>query len=502
MLIVQVWRMLSLMLFPIKIKARLSFYIRHFFLLILIPAFFTLFSINIQVEANEDVESTSEGKSNYEKLKTFSEVLSLIESSYVEKVSSKKLIEGAIHGLVKSLDPHTSYMPSEVFEEMKVQTSGRFGGLGIEVSMRDDVLTVISPIEGTPAFKAGVQAKDRIIKIEDELTLDMTLQEAVSRLRGEIGSSVNITILREELKAPLVVKIVRDTIKVQSVKKKVYNNEIGYIKIRSFAKTTSVDLDKALADLRDKNITKLILDVRNNPGGLLNQAVEVSDRFLGNENLIVYTKGRTEDQNMRFTTHDKVEHVSYPMIILVNGGSASASEIVAGALQDLDRAVILGTPTFGKGSVQTIIPLNDGSALRLTTARYYTPSGQVIQENGITPDIMIENQIQTAISEEKDLGATKPTEKEKIRRFLRERDLKKHLKGKTSIEGSEHAKQKNSTSDEEEKVLSELEEDLARDAQLRHAVSLLSSWDIMVGSLKQDERTDEPTHLSFDNLNR
>ena len=330
----------------------------------------------------------------------------------------------------------------------------------------------------------------------------MTLQDAVSRLRGEIGSPVTITIIRDELKVPLVVKIVRDTIKIQSVKKKIYKNEIGYIKIRSFAKTTSSDLDKALAYLRNKNITKLILDVRNNPGGLLNQAVEVSDRFLGNENLIVYTKGRTEEQNMRFTTNDKVEHVSYPMIILVNGGSASASEIVAGALQDLGRAVILGTPTFGKGSVQTIIPLSNGSALRLTTARYYTPSGQVIQENGIIPDIMIENQIRPAINEKNDEEVTKPTEKEKIRRFLRERDLKKHLKGKTSIEGSEHDNQKNSTSDEEEKILSELEEDLARDAQLRHAVSLLSSWDVMLGTIKQDKQMDNSTHLSFDNFNR
>jgi len=363
-------------------------------------------------------------------------------------------------------------------------------------------LTVISPIDGTPAFEAGIQAKDKIVKIEDDSTLDMSLNDAVLRLRGEVGSPVNITILRDQLKAPLLVKIVRDIIKVQSVKKKVYHSDIGYIKIRSFSKNTSSDLDKALSYLRNKNITKLILDVRNNPGGLLNQAVEVSDRFLGNENLIVYTKGRMEEQNTRFTTRDKIKHVDYPMIILVNGGSASASEIVAGALQDLGRAVILGTPTFGKGSVQTIMPLSDGSALRLTTARYYTPSGKIIQENGIIPDIVIENQPLPTITEKINKDTKNPTEKEKIRRFLRERDLKKHLKGKTSIEGSEHDNQKNSTSDEEEKILSELEEDLARDAQLRHAVSLLSSWDVMVGTLKQDKQMDNPTHLSFDNFNR
>ena len=468
----------------------------------IVTTLFLVLSIGIQVEADEEVGSSSERKSNYESLKIFSEVLSLIESSYVEKVSSEKLIEGAIHGLAKTLDPHTSYMPPDIYQEMKVQTSGKFGGLGIEVSMRNGILTVISPIEGTPAFNAGVQSKDKIVKIEDDSTLDMSLNDAVSRLRGEIGSAVNITILREELKAPLLVNIVRDVIKVQSVKKKVYHNDIGYIKIRGFSNNTSSDLDKALSYLRNKNITKLILDVRNNPGGLLNQAVEVSDRFLGNENLIVYTKGRTEEQNTRFTTHDKIKHVDYPMIILVNGGSASASEIVAGALQDLGRAVILGTPTFGKGSVQTIIPLSDGSALRLTTARYYTPSGKIIQENGITPDIVIENQPLPTISKKNDEEAKKPTDKERIRRFLRERDLKKHLKGKTSIEGSENDNQKKSTPNAGDKSLLELKEDLDKDAQLRHAVSLLSGWDIIAETIKPDKQMGKSSHLSFDNFNR
>jgi carboxyl-terminal processing protease len=300
----------------------------------------------------------------------------------------------------------------------------------------------------------------------------------------------------------LLVKIVRDIIKVQSIKKKVYHSDIGYIKIRSFSKNTSSDLDKALSYLRNKNITKLILDVRNNPGGLLNQAVEVSDRFLGNENLIVYTKGRTEDQNSRFTTHDKIKHVDYPMIILVNGGSASASEIVAGALQDLGRAVILGTPTFGKGSVQTIIPLSDGSALRLTTARYYTPSGKIIQEKGITPDIVIENQPPPTISKKNDENAKNPTDKQRIRRFLRERDLKKHLKGKTSIEGSEKDNQKKSTPNGDGKSMSKLEKDLDKDAQLRHAVSLLSGWDIIAETIKPNKQMNKSSHLRFDNFNR
>ena len=490
------------MLFFKKNKVRLSFSFKFIFLLIFVPTLFLVLSSDVQVEADDKYGSSSESNSNYETLKIFSEVLSLIESTYVEKVSSEKLIEGAIHGLVKTLDPHSSYMPPDVFQEMKVQTSGKFGGLGIEVSMRDGILTVISPIEGTPAFEAGIQAKDKIIKIEDDSTLDMSLNDAVSRLRGEVGSPVNITILRKDLKAPLLVKIVRDIVKVQSVKKNVYHSDIGYIKIRTFSKNTSSDLDKALSYLQNKNITKLILDVRNNPGGLLNQAVEVSDRFLGNENLIVYTKGRTEDQNSRFTTHDKIKHVDYPMIILVNGGSASASEIVAGALQDLGRAVILGTPTFGKGSVQTIIPLSDGSALRLTTARYYTPSGQIIQENGITPDIVIENQPLPTISKKNDANAKKPTEKERIRRFLRERDLKQHLKGKTSIEGSEKDNQKKSTPNGDGKSLTELEEDLDQDAQLRHAVSLLSGWDIIAETIKPYKQMDKSSHLSFDNFNR
>jgi carboxyl-terminal processing protease len=446
----------------------------------------------------KDNDSSKSINNKYENLKIFSEVLSLIESSYVEKIDNKDLIEGAIHGLVKTLDPHSSYMPLDAYKDMQVQTSGKFGGLGIEVSIKSGILTVISPIEGTPAFEAGVQPLDKIIKIEDESTLDMTLNDAVSRLRGEIGTAVNITIFREGLKAPLLVKIVRDVVKVQSVKKKIYNNSIGYVKIRSFTKTTSSDLDKALSFLRKKNITKLILDVRNNPGGLLNQAVEVSDRFLKNESLIVYTKGKTEEQNMRFTSHDKVSHIQYPMIILVNGGSASASEIVAGALQDLGRAIILGTNTFGKGSVQTIIPLSDGSALRLTTARYFTPGGKVIQENGITPDIIIENKLITKNVEEDVTSKSKTaTNKDKIRRFLRERDLKKHLKGKNSV-GEE---EKNNI-DSEKINKNKINSDLDKDSQLRHAISLLSGWDIMVHGLSKKNKLINSTNLTLEKFNR
>jgi len=422
---------------------------------------------------------------SYEKLKTFSEILSLLEANYVEKVDANDLVDGAIRGMLKTLDPHTSYLPPEAFTQMKVETSGRFGGLGIEITIRKGILTVVAPIEDTPAFKAGVKAGDRIIKIEDESTLDMTLSDAVERLRGKIDTEVNITIFREGMEEPLEVTLVRANIQVKSVKSKIYDGSIGYVKIRSFTKTTSRDLDKVLDEFREKNVKKLVLDLRNNPGGLLNQAVEVSDRFLKPENLIVYTQGRTEEQNMRFTTHDRVQRVTYPMIILVNSGSASASEIVAGALQDSNRAIILGTQTFGKGSVQTIIPLSDGSALRLTTARYYTPSGRVIQENGIVPDIVVEAPVVSAKMRngnegKSDEGVNK--EKAKMRKFLREKDLKKHLKGKKSF-GEEESKPKDEKKTEEElkkeELIASLKEDLEKDIQLKEAIALLKGWSVM-----------------------
>ena len=421
---------------------------------------------------------------SYEKLKTFSEILSLLEANYVEKVDTNDLIDGAIRGMLKTLDPHTSYLPPEAFKQMKVETSGRFGGLGIEITVRKGILTVVTPIEDTPAFKAGVKAGDRIIKIEDESTLDMTLSDAVERLRGKIDTEVTITIFREGMEEPLKVTLVRANIKVKSVKSKIYEGSIGYVRIRSFSKTTSRDLDKVLDEFRAKQVKKLVLDLRNNPGGLLNQAVEVSDRFLNPENLIVYTQGRTEEQNMRFTTHDRVQRVSYPMIILVNGGSASASEIVAGALQDSSRAIILGTQTFGKGSVQTIIPLSDGSALRLTTARYYTPSGRVIQENGIIPDIIVEVPVASSKTKEENAKDEDEVNKEKVkmRRFLREKDLKKHLKGKKSF-GEEEAKPEAQKKSEEEikkeEILASRREDLEKDIQLKEAVALLKGWSIM-----------------------
>jgi len=421
---------------------------------------------------------------SYEKLKTFSEILSLLESNYVEKVDADELIDGAIRGMLKTLDPHTSYLPPEAFTQMKVETSGRFGGLGIEITIKKGILTVVTPIEDTPAYNAGVKSGDRIIKIEDESTLDMTLSDAVERLRGKINTKITITIFREGLEEPLKVTLTRANIQVKSVKSKIYEGSIGYVRIRSFTKTTSRDLDKVLDEFQRKQVKKLVLDLRNNPGGLLNQAVEVSDRFLKPENLIVYTQGRTEEQNMRFTTHDRVQRVTYPMIILVNGGSASASEIVAGALQDSTRAIILGTQTFGKGSVQTIIPLSDGSALRLTTARYYTPSGRVIQENGIIPDIIVEVPVVAKKSkEEDDKDAAKDSEeKVKMRKFLREKDLRQHLKGKKSFGEEDSIPEDEKKSEEElkkDELMASLKEDLVKDIQLKEAIDLLKGWSVM-----------------------
>ena len=326
----------------------------------------------------------------YEKLKVFTEILSLVQSSYVDEVKSKELIYGAVKGMLETLDPHSAFMPPETFREMQVETQGSFGGLGIEITVKDRTLTVVSPIEGTPADHAGIQPGDRIIKIEGQPTKDLTLMDAVRKLRGPKGSKVTITILREGSLEPLDVTLVREVIEVKSVRSKDLGDGIYYVRLSSFQERTSKDLERALEQAQKAGSTALILDLRNDPGGLLNQAVAVSDMFLDKGQLIVYTQGRVKNQDLRFTAEHSNGFPRWPMVVLVNGGSASASEIVAGALQDWKRAVILGTKTFGKGSVQTVIPLSDGSGLRLTTAKYFTPRGRSIHGTGIMPDIIVE----------------------------------------------------------------------------------------------------------------
>ena len=327
---------------------------------------------------------------SFEDLKVFTEVLSYVEANYVEEVDADKLMQGAIRGMLRTLDPHSSFMPRDVYREMRVETEGEFGGLGIEITIRDDVLTVVSPIEGTPAFRAGILAGDKIVTVEGESTKDMSLIDAVKRLRGRVNTSVTIGVVREGFTEPKDFTLTRAIIHIKSVRSKLLPDGIGYIKLRSFHKNTAEELDEALLDFDERHISALVLDLRNNPGGLLEQAIAVTDAFIEGGQLIVYTKGRLANQNMKGYSKTEGSHPNVPLVILVNGGSASASEIVAGALQDLKRATIIGTKTFGKGSVQTIIPLSDGSGLRLTTAKYYTPNGRMIHDKGIVPDITVE----------------------------------------------------------------------------------------------------------------
>jgi carboxyl-terminal processing protease len=326
----------------------------------------------------------------YEKLKVFTEILSLVQSNYVDEVNSRDLIYGAVKGMLDTLDPHSAFMPPDAFKEMQVETQGSFGGLGIEITVKDRMLTVVAPIDGTPAERAGIQPGDRIVKIEGQITKDLTLMDAVRKLRGPKGSKVTISILREGSPEPMDVTLVRETIEVHSVRSKDLGDGMYYVRITSFQEKTSKDLEKALEQAQKAGTTALILDLRTDPGGLLNQAVAVSDMFLDKGQLIVYTQGRIKNQDLRFTAEHSNGLPKWPMVVLVNAGSASASEIVAGALQDWKRAVLIGTKTFGKGSVQTVIPLSDGSGLRLTTAKYFTPRGRSIHGIGITPDIVVE----------------------------------------------------------------------------------------------------------------
>ena len=328
-----------------------------------------------------------------EELRTFSDVFGRIKNDYVESVEDKELLENAIRGMLTGLDPHSSYLDVEQFKELQVGTTGQFGGLGIEVGMENGFVKVIAPIDDTPAQRAGVQAGDLVIRLDDTPVKGMSLNDAVKIMRGEPGTDIELTIVREGLDKPLQITITRDIIKVKSVKRRSLEPGYGYLRISQFQSKTADYLEDAIRDLKKENEDKLkglVLDLRNNPGGVLNGAVAVSDAFL-TKGLIVYTEGRIDDSRLRFnaTPDDLLDGA--PIVVLVNQGSASASEIVAGALQDHKRAIILGSKTFGKGSVQTILPLSGGTALKLTTARYFTPSGRSIQAEGITPDIELES---------------------------------------------------------------------------------------------------------------
>jgi carboxyl-terminal processing protease len=331
---------------------------------------------------------------DYKELRLFRNVMNLVQKNYVKEVPDKELIQGAINGMLQSLDPHSSFLTEDMFKELQVETKGEFHGLGIEITLEGGVLTVVSPIEDTPAFKAGLKPGDKIIKIDDESTKNITLLKAVKMMRGPRGTKVKLTIMRDGFKRFKDFTITRDVIHVQSVKKQEIEPGYPYIKLVNFQESTDSDLANAIKEAGDdQKIKGLILDLRGNPGGLLDQAVKVSQMFV-DKGLIVYTDGRARDQRMEFRASTSGKHYKFKMAILINQGSASASEILAGALQDYDRALVIGEKSFGKASVQTIIPLDNGTGLRLTTAYYYTPKGRHIQKTGIVPDVDMKEEIQ------------------------------------------------------------------------------------------------------------
>ncbi|OGP67792.1 MAG: peptidase S41 [Deltaproteobacteria bacterium RBG_16_44_11] len=431
--------------------------IRVSLLVILCVAIFILLALysNNQVSALD--------KATYKDIKTFNEVFDMVKKNYVEEVDSSKLIQGAINGMIRSLDPHSSFMTPDLYKELEVETQGQFGGIGIEITILKDVLTVVSPVEGTPAFNAGIKSGDQIIRIDGKTTKDITIMEAVKKLRGPKDTKIIITIMRDDMSTAKDITLTRAVIQIKSVRYKILEDNIAYIRIASFHERTVEDLRKALRETSEKlrPMKGLILDLRNDPGGLLTQAIEASDMFL-TSGVIVSTRGRTKNMETKAIARNNNNEISCPMVVLVNEGTASAAEIVAGALQDNGRALIVGTQTFGKASVQTIIPLEDGSAIKLTTARYYTPKGRSIQAEGIKPDIVVKY-----INPSEDKGNT-------MEDRIREKDLKGHIKP---------AKEDGAKLDETKAKDIKDSSGFSPDNQLKTAVDILKSWDIMKKNL-------------------
>jgi carboxyl-terminal processing protease len=419
------------------------------------------------------LEKTGHATETYEELKTFSEVLTQVQKSYVDETKVKDLVQGAIRGMLSTLDPHSAYMTADMYKEMQVETKGEFGGVGIQIGVKENRLAVIAPIEGTPAHRAGVKAGDFITKVNDETTKDLTLMDAVQKMRGPKGSKVNLTIQREGVPEALQFTLVRDTIKIESVKSKVLDN-IGYVRLTQFQESTGRDLSKVLKQFKEQKLQSTILDLRNNPGGLLTSAVEVSEQFLPSGKLVVYTKGR-ESKKDEWVSKGKDQMDDSPMIILVNEGSASASEIVAGALQDYGRAVIVGTTSFGKGSVQTILPLGDGSGLRLTTAKYYTPKGRSIQSTGITPDIVVKPQPPTTVAK---AGEAKSGEKEGEPKQAKSAGVPGKDQPAQNGKAQEEGAPKNGVTPQASPVDVSGDPSLEQDVQLQKAVEMLKTWKI------------------------
>ncbi len=432
--------------------------------LTLLPVSLLLFAILLASPVHGAI-SQKDREETYKQLETFANVLSILQENYVEEIDTQEAILGAINGLLFALDPHSSYLQPENFEELHNETQGSFTGIGIEITIKDGNLTVVAPIEGTPADKAGIMVNDTIVKIEGEWTNDMTPMNAVKKLRGPKGTPVTISIHRQGWKELKDFNLTRDIIPLQSVKSFFLSPGMAYMRISNFQAKTTQDFKKSLKLLKKEDqVHGLILDLRNNPGGLLNQAVNIADIFL-NSGLIVYTKGRTEEQNMAFNAHDSGEDSNFPLVVLVNEGSASASEIVAGALQDHKRAIVLGTQTFGKGSVQTIVPLHEGAGLRLTTAHYFTPNGRSIQAKGITPDITVPRVHQIPSAEE--------IEPE----FPREKNLRNHFLSIDSTDTTDSTAFPELDQDKE-KEKEKIDVLLAEDNQLRTALNILKSLNL------------------------
>jgi carboxyl-terminal processing protease len=413
------------------------------------------FTLERAVRAERSAVKQAEQPLPIDELRTFTEVFSRIKADYVEPVDDKKLLRDAIQGMLAGLDPHSSFLDPEGFKELRVGTEGEFGGLGIEVTMEDGFVKVVSPIEDTPAARAGLKTGDLIIRLDNKAVKGMSLNDAVKQMRGKPGSDIVLTVVREGQPKPLTFTLTRAVIKVQSVKHRMLENGFGYVRIAQFQANTGDGLKDALAKLKvqnKNNLTGLVLDLRNNPGGVLNAAVAVSDAFL-TSGLIVYTEGRVADAELKFSATPADLINGAPMVVLVNGGSASASEIVAGALQDHKRAVVMGTKTFGKGSVQTILPMSGNAALKITTARYYTPSGRSIQATGILPDVVTEEAKVTR----REKGAEDP---------LKEADLPGHIEGKSKEKPSKKS------------VPSVKLESAGEDYQLQEALNLLKGISI------------------------
>ncbi len=421
---------------------------------------------------------SASSEETYKGLKTFSDVLDIIEKNYVEEVDSKELIQKAIQGMVHSLDPHSAFLPPEALEDLKIDTKGKFGGIGIVISMPKGVLTVISPIENTPAHRAGIKTGDIIIKINGKSTKEMMLWEAVKQMRGPKGEKVVITVFRKGTPEPITFNLIRDIIPIESVKSIVVKPGYGYIRVTNFQNNTTRDIAEALKQFESEtpHLKGLLLDLRGNPGGLLNQAVTVSDLFL-RDGIIVAIKGRLKQHTKIYKAHNDSTDRDYPMVVLVSGGSASASEIVAGALQDHGRALILGTTTFGKGSVQTVESLRDGYGLKYTIARYYTPSGRSIQALGIKPDIVVKHKF---LEKDKD-----EDEDEKDRFYLKESDLKNHLDAETE-NGKDKEDIKKTPEKEKKHAIQSRHgaltlEALQSDNQVMRALDILVGYDILNG---------------------